>query len=651
MGLKTAGVGHFMIPTAPAAGTSVTSGAANTFTTTPVQLIASTTAALFITGIHVEAAAASAATYKAVQLMVGGSGSETVIDQALVPLSTGSTVALGYRQIYPPIPVAASARISVKTADSVGAQATLITLECIAQSNVVDDGVAIATVTTVTNQLTAAQIATGVWQDTTAADFTAANSIGKSVMNGVALGTGLTINGYTGNTVQTGDAYARLGAPVGASHSADTAAVKADTAAIKIQTDKLVFTVAGYLDVNAYKWVGGTIPAVNVTGVPITDMKYVLGTISPAGAGSVRADAVTGAVGSVTGAVGSVTGAVGSVTGAVGSVTGNVGGNVVGSVASVTARVTANTDQLAGQTVTAAAGVTFPSSVASPTNITAGVITTATNVTTVNGLAAGVITATSIAADAITDAKVASDVTIASVTGAVGSVTGNVGGSVASVVGAVGSVTGNVGGSVASVTAAVTLPAIPTNWITAAGITAGALNGKGDWLLSSGYTTPPTVSAIRIELDANSSKLANLDAAITSRLASASYTAPPSAAAIRAEVDSNSVGLQAIYARTDVATSTRLASGSYTAPPTAAANASAVRTELAVELGRMDVATSSRLAATSYTVPDNTSIVAIRAKTDGLAFSVAGKVDANVKAVNDTALAGTGAASDLWRPA
>lgn len=56
---------------------------------------------------------------------------------------------------------------------------------------------------------------------------------------------------------------------------------------------------------------------------------------------------------------------------AVASVTGNVGGNVVGSVASVTARVTANTDQLAGQTVTAAAGVTFPTSVASPTNITA----------------------------------------------------------------------------------------------------------------------------------------------------------------------------------------------------------------------------------------------------------------------------------------
>lgn len=42
----------------------------------------------------------------------------------------------------------------------------------------------IATVTTVTNQLTAAAIATGVWQDTTAGDFTTASSIGKSLFTG-----------------------------------------------------------------------------------------------------------------------------------------------------------------------------------------------------------------------------------------------------------------------------------------------------------------------------------------------------------------------------------------------------------------------------------------------------------------------------------
>lgn len=89
----------------------------------------------------------------------------------------------------------------------------------------------IAAISTAT-PLTAAQIATGVWQDTTAGDFTVAASIGKSVMNGVALGTGLTINAYTGNTAQTGDAFARLGAPVGASISADIAEVEGETDAL-----------------------------------------------------------------------------------------------------------------------------------------------------------------------------------------------------------------------------------------------------------------------------------------------------------------------------------------------------------------------------------------------------------------------------------
>jgi hypothetical protein len=42
-------------------------------------------------------------------------------------------------------------------------------------------GVTIPTVTTVTNQLTAAAIATGVWQDATAGDFTTASSIGKAL--------------------------------------------------------------------------------------------------------------------------------------------------------------------------------------------------------------------------------------------------------------------------------------------------------------------------------------------------------------------------------------------------------------------------------------------------------------------------------------
>ena len=73
-----------------------------------------------------------------------------------------------------------------------------------------------------------------------------------------------------------------------------------------------------------------------------------------------------------------------------GGIAANITGNLSGSVGSVTASV--NVGQLAGQTVTAAAGVTFPTSVASPTNITAGTITTVTNLT--NAPTAGDFTST-----------------------------------------------------------------------------------------------------------------------------------------------------------------------------------------------------------------------------------------------------------------
>jgi hypothetical protein len=91
-----------------------------------------------------------------------------------------------------------------------------------------------------------------------------------------------TVTTYTGNTPQTGDAFARIGV--------------AGAGLTNIDLPNQTMDIAG-----------------NITGN------------------------LSGSVGSVTGAVGSVTGAVGSVTGAVGSVTGNVGGNVTGSVGSVAA--------------------------------------------------------------------------------------------------------------------------------------------------------------------------------------------------------------------------------------------------------------------------------------------------------------------------
>ena len=112
-----------------------------------------------------------------------------------------------------------------------------------------------------------------------------------------------TLTTYTGNTPQTGDSFARLGAPAGASVSADVAAVKSDsaailvdtgttldaavaavkvdtaailvdtgttldaavaavkvdTAAIKAKTDSLTFTAAGHVDANLKKIAGTTV--------------------------------------------------------------------------------------------------------------------------------------------------------------------------------------------------------------------------------------------------------------------------------------------------------------------------------------------------------------------------------------------------------
>jgi hypothetical protein len=99
-----------------------------------------------------------------------------------------------------------------------------------------------------------------------------------------ALSSALTTVGSIGKRLVddlTGDIYARLGSPAGASVSADIAAVKTDTAAVKVQTDKLTFTVSNQVDSNVLDWKSSTAPA--MTG----DAYARLG--APAGA-SVSAD-------------------------------------------------------------------------------------------------------------------------------------------------------------------------------------------------------------------------------------------------------------------------------------------------------------------------------------------------------------------------
>lgn len=119
---------------------------------------------------------------------------------------------------------------------------------------------------------------------------------------------------------------------------------------------------------------------------------------------------------------------------------------------------------------------------------------------------------------------------------------------------------------------------------------------------------------------------AQLDAAVSTRLATAGYTAPDNAG-ISTLGTRLTAGRATNLDNLDAAVSTRLAAASYSAPPTSAANASAVRTELATELARIDVATSTRLSAAGYTAPDNAGIAAIAGYVDTEVGAIKGVTD------------------------
>lgn len=143
--------------------------------------------------------------------------------------------------------------------------------------------------------LTSATLASAVW-DASTSTYNGAGTFGAGVRLSAAavqsiwdaLTSALTTVGSIGKRIVdylTGDIYARLGAPAGASVSADIAAAKADTAAIKTKTDFLPSATAGTA---GGVFIAGSNAAttVNVTG-------NITGNLS-------------GSVGSVTGSVGSV---------------------------------------------------------------------------------------------------------------------------------------------------------------------------------------------------------------------------------------------------------------------------------------------------------------------------------------------------------
>lgn len=234
---------------------------------------------------------------------------------------------------------------------------------------------------------TAAQVATAVWQDTTAGDFTAANSIGKSVMNGVSLGTGLTVNAVTGLTASNLDTTvsSRL-APTVAARTLDVSAggeAGVDWANVGSPTTVLALTgttiaTTQKVDVETIKTNpvvnGGTLTfpsgatlasTTNITAGTITTVTTVINQLTAAQiATGVWQDATSGdfttsgsigkslfTSGVLPGASGGMfiagTNAATTITTALttiftGNLTGNVGGNVTGSIGSLATQAKAD---------------------------------------------------------------------------------------------------------------------------------------------------------------------------------------------------------------------------------------------------------------------------------------------------------------------
>jgi hypothetical protein len=192
--------------------------------------------------------------------------------------------------------------------------------------------------------------------------------------------------------------------------------------------------------------------------------------------------------------------------------------------------------------------------------------------------------------------------------------------------------------TVTTVTNAITLPSIPANWITAAGINAGALDGKGNWNVGkTGYSLTAgsglgnqtanitgSMSGSVGSVTGNVGSLTgfsqatfetmadtianNLDATITSRMATFTYTAPPTSAAIADAVWDEAISGHLSAGSTGNALN---AAGSAGDPwTTTLPGAYGAGTAGNIIGNRIDAAVTSRMATFTYTVPPTSAAVA-----------------------------------------
>jgi hypothetical protein len=194
---------------------------------------------------------------------------------------------------------------------------------------------------------------------------------------------------------------------------------------------------------------------------------------------------------------------------------------------------------------------------------------------------------------------------------------------------------------VPTVTTLTNLPAITSNWLTAAGIAASALNGKGDWNIGkTGYALTATTG------------LGNQTANITGNLSGSVGSVTGAVGSVTGSVGSVTGAVGSVTGLTaanlDAAVSSRMAS--YTQPtgflaatfpgtvasPTNITAATGITLAAATHTGAVIPTVS---AVTGLTAAD---VGAIKTQTDKLTFTQTGHVDANVQRINDVAITGDG---------
>lgn len=329
-----------------------------------------------------------------------------------------------------------------------------------------------------------------------------------------------------------------------------------------------------------------------VSGRPAVNASYIGGV--PVTATTSITFPAASTVATTTGAVGSVTGAVGSVTGAVGSVTGNVGGNVTGSVGSIATGGIAATSFAAGAINAAAIANGAIDAATFAADVDAEILSyLVDDATRIDVSALNTATGTTIPAILVDTAEI----------GAAGA-----GLTVLATAANLATVAGYLDTEIAAILED-TGTTIPAQIAALNNLSAAQVNAEVDTALADINLDHLVKSAVDTDF-ATTVHLNSVIGQLADNGTSATFDrTTDSLEAIRDRGDAawiTATGfstLDAAGVRAAVGLASANLDAQLDALPTATENATAVRSELATELGRIDVATSTRLASASYTTP------------------------------------------------